>query len=309
MRTLLVVLLVAVAGAVLTVAVPARAALRVVTTTTDLGDLTRAVGGDRVQVETLCQGTQDPHYVQARPSYMVTLSRADLLIAVGLELEVGWLPLLIQGARNPSINPGSAGYLEGASAVTPIEVPVGPIDRSHGDIHPHGNPHYWLDPDNGRRVAAAIAARLAQLDPDNAAYFEANLEAFEARMDAASARWDAAMAPYRGTPIASYHRTFNYFLERYGLVGVGYLEERPGIPPAPAHLAGLIRRMQAEDVRLIFHESFFDAATSEMVARRSGARVLPLPTSVGGAPGVDSYERLFDHLVESFVAAMIGAGR
>lgn len=291
---------------VLGTAAPAWAELRVVTTTTDLASMARAIGRDRVHVESICRGSQDPHFVQARPSYMVTLSRADLLISVGLELEAGWLPALLQGARNPAINPGRRGHLEAASVITPIDVPRGPVDRSRGDVHPLGNPHFWLDPENAKRAAQAIGERMIALDPENAGFFRENLRAWTARIDRGLARWTRAMTPYRGTQIASYHATFNYFHARFGLRGVGYLEDRPGIPPAPAHLMDLIRLMRAARVRVIFHEGYYDRATSDLVASRTGAKVLLLPTSVGGAPGASNYDQLIDHIVDQFVAAMSG---
>lgn len=285
---------------------PASAQLQVVTTTTDLGDFARTIGGDRVHVETICHGSQDPHYVQAKPSYMVTLSRADLLLSVGLELEIGWLPSLIQGARNPDINPGHAGFLEAASFVKPIEVPRGPVDRSHGDIHPLGNPHYWLDPDNAKRIASGIAGRLASLDPPGAATFKRNLAAFNARIDRALARWTAALAPYKSTKVASYHATFNYFFHRFGLTSIANLEDRPGIPPSPAHLADVVRQMREQGVHVIFHEPYYDEAVSKLVASRADARVLVLATSVGGATGASNYEQLIDQLVNAFVKAAQG---
>jgi zinc/manganese transport system substrate-binding protein len=283
---------------------PASAELRVVTTTTDLGYFASTIGGDRVKVDTICQGTQDPHFVQARPSYMVTLSRADLVVAVGLELEVGWLPSLIQGARNPAINPGRPGYFEASSAIQPIDVPKGGADRSRGDIHPFGNPHFWLDPLNAKLAARAIGERMAQLDAKNAEFFRANARAFEARIDKKLGQWTAQMAPFKNTKIASYHATFNYFHKRFGLTSIGYLEDRPGIPPSPAHLVDLIRQMKADKVPVIFHESFYDHSTSDMVAAKTGARVLILPTSVGGAKGVTTYEQLIDTLIGQFVGAM-----
>jgi len=285
-------------------AASADADVRIVTTTTDLGWIARTIGGERVHVDTLCQGNQDPHYLQARPSYMVTLSRADLLIAVGIELEVGWLPALIQGARNPDINPGHSGYLEVATAIRAIDVPSGRVDRSRGDIHPFGNPHFWLDPLNVKLVAALVSQRLSELDASGTTVFRANLASLNARIDRAMERWQAAMAPYRGTSITSYHATFNYFHHRFGLVSIGYLENRPGIPPAPAHLADLIRRMRERRVPVIFHESFHDPATSNLVARRTGARLLVLPVSVGGAQSASTYEQLIDTIVGQFVRAM-----
>jgi len=282
----------------------AQARIRIVTTTTDLGDLARTVGGSSVSVETICHGKQDPHFVQAKPSYMVRLSRADLVVAVGLELEAAWLPQLIQGARNPKINPGKPGYLEASSAVKVMGVPTGPVDRSQGDIHPLGNPHYWLNPDNAIKVARLIASRLGELDPDEADSFRGNLSAFETRMAAATARWTRKMAPYSGRKIVSYHRTFNYFHQHFGLVPVGYVEERPGIPPAPAHLARLIKKMRNEGVPLIFHEGFYDRAMSELVASKSGAKLLVLPTSVGGVEDASSYEKLIDYMVGQVVAGL-----
>jgi zinc/manganese transport system substrate-binding protein len=249
-------LVLTVCGLSLAVTQPAFAELRVVTTTSDLAYFAQTVGGDKVHVEAICKGSQDPHFVQARPSYMVTLSRADLVVAVGLELEVGWLPSLIQGARNPAINPGRPGYFEAATAIKPIDVPAGAVDRSRGDIHPFGNPHFWLDPSNAKLAAHAIAERLAELDRSNAKLYRDNSSAFEARIDKKMQEWQAAMAPFKGTKIASYHATFNYFHQRFGLDSVGYLEDRPGIPPSPAHLVDLIRLMREQKVPVVFHESF-----------------------------------------------------
>ena len=290
--------------ATLFAASPAFAELRVVTTTTDLGYFAQTVGGDQVHVESICKGSQDPHFVQARPSYMVTLSRADLVVSVGLELEIGWLPSLLTGARNPDINPGHRGYFEASSAVHPIDVPVGPVDRSRGDIHPFGNPHFWLDPENAKRVVRALATRMGELDPDHAKLFAENAAAFGRRIDTKMAEWNAKMAPYRGAKIVSYHATFNYFHARFGLNSIGYLEDRPGIPPSPAHLVDLIRQMREARVPVVFHESFYDHATSDMVGARSGAQVLNLPTSVGGTGGTETYEKLLDHIIDHFVDAM-----
>ncbi|MDX2054794.1 MAG: metal ABC transporter substrate-binding protein [Polyangiaceae bacterium] len=282
---------------------PASAELRVVTTTSDLGYFVRTIGGDKVRVDTICQGAQDPHFVQARPSYMVTLSRADLLVSVGLELEVGWLPSLIQGARNPNIKPGKPGYLEASRAVKAIDIPKGQVDRSRGDVHPFGNPHFWLDPLNAKLASSAIAERMAALDPKNAGLYRANQRTFEGKLDKKMKEWSDRMAPFRNTKIVSYHATFNYFHRRFGLSGIGYLEDRPGIPPSPAHLVELIRQMKEHKVRVIFHEAFYDHSTSDMVGARASAKVLVLPTSVGGAKGADTYEQLIDTLVNQFVAA------
>ena len=292
---------------VLFAAAPARAEVRVVTTTTDLGWIVRLVGGNRVHVDTICKGSQDPHFLQAKPSYMVMLNRADLLVAVGLELEVGWLPALILGARNPDVNPGRPGYLEAATAITPIDVPRGGIDRSRGDVHPFGNPHFWLDPVNVKLAAKALANRLAQIDPAGAPAYRANLATLDGRIDRGLKRWQATMAPFRGTKIASYHATYNYFHSKFGLDPIGYLEDRPGIPPSPAHLADLIGQMRTAGVKVIFHESFYDRSASKLVADRTGAQVLVLPTSIEGVPGVWSYEQLMDHIVNRFRFPKISA--
>jgi len=287
-----------------TLATPALADVRVVTTTTDLADLVRAVGGEHVRVESICTGEQDPHHVQARPSYMVTVSRADLLVAVGLQLETAWLPGLVTGARNPSVRPGSRGYLEAASFIEPIDVVSGDVDRTQGDIHPDGNPHYWLDPHNLPPMAAGIAERLADLDPDHAAAYRANASAFASELEVRLAAWAERMEPYRGARVVSYHRTFDYFLGRYGLVAVGYVENRPGIPPSPSHLASLMRSMRSDGAALVLHESFYDDAVSERVAREGEARLVVLPVSVGGADDTATTIDLIDHLVSRITAAL-----
>lgn len=284
----------------------AAADLRVVATTTDLADLARAVGGKHVDVDAICKGEQDPHYVQARPSYMVRLSRADLLISVGLDLEVAWLPPLIRGARNPAINRGKPGHLDASTAITPIDVRGRKVDRRGGDLHPRGNPHYWLDPHNARPIARAIAARMQKLDPDHAADYAKNVAAFGKRLDAALARWDKRMAPHRGKPVVSYHATFNYFIQRFGLSLRGFVESKPGIPPAPAHLARLIGQMRKDHVGVILHERYHDESASQLVARRTKATVVKLPTSVAGGASTSDYIKLMDHLVERTAAALGG---
>jgi zinc/manganese transport system substrate-binding protein len=282
---------------------PALAKLRVVTSTTDLKALVLDLAGDKVSVESICKGPQDPHHIRAKPSYMVRLSRADLLLAVGLELEVAWLPALIQGARNPRINPGRPGYLELSNAVSPIDVPVGSVDRSQGDIHPSGNPHYWLDPDNLKKMASLISSRLTELDGGNAGYYRAMLSRYLKRLDLSIARWKKLMAPYRGRKVVSYHATFNYFHRHFGLDAIAYVERRPGIPPAPAHLVGVIRKMRKEKAAIIFHETYYDQATSNMVAKRATARVLRLPASVGADREATDSISLIDTIVSRFAAA------
>ena len=280
----------------------AQAALKVVTTTTDLADVTRKIGGDRVEVDSICRGDQDPHFVEPRPSYMVDLSHADLLVSVGLDLEIGWLPSLLQGARNPDINPGGPGFLDASTAIHPIEIPHGAVDRSQGDIHPRGNPHYWLDPQNVKAIAQLVGDRLARLDPDGAAGYHSRTQAYVRRLDAKMVAWRTALQPLAGTKVVTYHRTFNYFLARFGLTPTEYIEPRPGIPPSAAHLAEVIHTMQDGGVKLVLHENFYERRASEMVASRANARLLVLPTSVGGERGAGSYVALIDHLVAALTA-------
>ena len=284
----------------------ASANTRVVTTTTDLAEIAKAIGGKHVKVKSICAGNQDPHYLQAKPSYMVTLSRADLLVYVGLDLEIGWLPLLISGARNPNIQPGKSGNLDASTAIKPIGVRTGAVDRSMGDVHPRGNPHYWLDPDNTIRVARLISRRLSALDTKHAGDFNKNLEAFVKKRRAAIERWDKRMSPYAGQKVASYHQTFDYFIKRFGLVPAGYIEERPGIPPGPSYLSKLTKRLKADRVPVIFHETFFERRASDLVARKSGAKVMVAPTSAGAVKGADDYESMMDTLITRFIG-VVGA--
>jgi zinc/manganese transport system substrate-binding protein len=283
---------------------PAEQPLRVVTTTTDLADLARTVGGDRVDVRSLAVGEQDPHFVEARPSLILELRRADLYAQIGLELEVGWAPLLLDQARNPGIQRGGRGHLDLSAHVEVLDVPVTRVTRAQGDVHPFGNPHYWLAPENGRRIAEAFAGRLSELDPEGAPTYQENLDRFLAQLDQAEARWRERLAPHRGTPVVAYHASWRYFLEFVELELVGLVEPLPGIPPGPRHLAELVDRMNRAGVGLILVEPFYDPRIPATVARGTGARVLTLPSSVGGVPGVASYIELLDHNVERLVAAL-----
>jgi zinc/manganese transport system substrate-binding protein len=281
--------------AALAASIPAHAALNVVTATEDLASIAREVGGDKIKVESLSRGYQDPHFVEAKPSFVIKLHSADLLIAVGRELEIGWLPPLISQARNAKIQPGSAGYLDASLTVKILEMPTGQLTRAMGDVHPLGNPHYWLDPDNGRRIARAIQAKLSELDGADAASFAQHADAFDKKLAEAEKRWDAAMAPYKGLKVVTYHRSWPNFAERFGLDVVGYVEPKPGIPPSPSHTLDLIREMKAKNVKLILVEPYFDMKTPNSVARETGAKVLEMTPSVGGEKGVDDYIALFDH--------------
>jgi ABC-type Zn uptake system ZnuABC Zn-binding protein ZnuA len=288
----------------LTSAGSALAAIRVVTTTEDLASLTREVAGDKAEVVALAKGYQDPHFVEPKPSFILAVNRADLLIVVGRELEVGWLPTLISSSRNGRIQPGAAGYLDASMNVRILEIPTGQVTRAMGDVHSQGNPHYWLDPANGRRIALAIRDRLAQLSPGDRAYFADRYAAFDKRLAAAESRWDATMAPFKGQKLVTYHRSWPNFMERFGLVVMGYVEPKPGIPPSPSHTLQLITEMKAQGVKLIVVEPYFDKKTPNSIAAQVGGRVLELAPSVGGAKETTDYISLFDYNVNLIASAL-----
>jgi zinc/manganese transport system substrate-binding protein len=291
--------------ALLALAAPSRAAaIKVVTTTEGLAALTREVGGDRLQVESLSRGIQDPHFVDANPILAVKLRNADLLIDVGLDLEIGWLPPLVNQSRNGEIQPGGKRRLTAASAVAVLDLPTGPVSRAQGDLHPGGNPHFLTDPRRAVRVAAAIAERLSALDAGNAAYYGQHLQDFQRRIAAADARWQGQLAPVKGRKIFTRHRTMTYFLDWSGIVSAGELEPRPGVPPPPAHLAELVGVAQREGVKAISVEDYYDTKSAEVVARHSGAKIVQIPGDVGGEPGLSTYEKYMDVIVNRLVGAI-----
>jgi zinc/manganese transport system substrate-binding protein len=283
---------------------PAAAALRVVTTTEGLASLAREVGGDRITVTSLSRGLQDPHFVDANPMLAVKLRDADLLVDVGLELEIGWLPPLVNQSRNAAIQPGGARRLTAASFIQVLDVPTGVVDRSAGDLHPGGNPHFLTDPRRGVQVASAVAAKLAELDPAGAAGYQARAAAFKARLEAALARWKATLAPLAGRKVFVHHRTLTYFLDWTGLVSAGEMEPRPGTPPPAAHLADLVTLARKEGVKGCLVENYYDSKADELVARLAGGTVVRLPGDVGGEPAAVSYEAWLDLLVQRVAAAV-----
>jgi len=286
--------------------VPALAAAKpkVVTTTEGLAALVREVAGDRASVESLSRGSQDPHFVDANPMLAVKLRGADLLVDVGLDLESGWLPPLVTQSRNAEILPGGRRRLTAASAVQVLDLPTGPVDRSLGDLHPGGNPHFLTDPRRAAKVAAAVAERLAALDPGGAADYRARAEAFRGRMEAALARWRAALEPARGKKLFTQHRTLTYFLDWTGLASAGELEPRPGVPPPPAHLADLVAIARREHVGAIVVENYYSTKSAETVAGISGAKLVQIPGDVGGEPAVKTYEQYLDVLVSRIGGAL-----
>jgi zinc/manganese transport system substrate-binding protein len=282
--------------------------LNVITTTEDLASLAREVGGDRIDVEALARGYQDPHFVEPKPSFILKLNKADLLIAVGRELEIGWLPPLINQSRNPKLQPGAAGYFDASLTVRILELPAGQVTRAMGDVHPQGNPHYWLDPRNGRLIAQAIQKKLAAMQPADASYFASRYADFDKRLTTAEQRWDSQMAPYKGLKIVTYHRSWPNFVDRFGLDVMGYIEPRPGIPPSPSHTLELIQEMKRQGVKIMLVEPYFDLKTPNAVARETGAKVLVMAPSVGGEKEITDYIKLFDYDINMFVTASKQAG-
>ena len=282
--------------------------MTIVTTTEDLASLVREIGGEAVSVEALARGYQDPHFVEPKPSFILKLTKADLLVVVGRDLEIGWLPPLVQQSRNARIQPGASGYLDASLTARILEVPTGQVTRAMGDVHALGNPHYWLDPDNGRRIAAAILEKLIALRPQRAAFFNERYGGFTSRLAGSAQRWDALMAPYRGVKVVTYHRSWPNFAERFGLNVVGYVEPRPGIPPTPAHTRDLVETMIQQRVKLLLVEPYFDLRTPNAIARQAGAQVVELSPSVGAAPEAADYFALFDHDLGLLVNAIRQAG-
>jgi zinc/manganese transport system substrate-binding protein len=291
-------------AAVALVAVGARAEakLRVVASIEVLADLSRQVGGDRVDVTSLSRGTQDPHFVDAKPSLVLALNRADVLVYVGLDLEIGWLPPLVQQARNARIQRGQPGNIDASSSIRPEDVPNVPSDqlRALGDVHPLGNPHYWIPPKNARAIARLLAERFTALDAGGAATYKGELARFEARLSAKEKEWEAAAAPLRGTKIVTYHKSWSYLARWLGLQEIGYVEPKPGVPPTANHTAQLVDLMKKSGVRLVIVESFYPSTMARFVAGNGKARLVSAPSNVGAAPAIKTY---FD-LVDAVIAAL-----
>ncbi len=308
--------------------------LKIVTTTSDLASIAKAVAGDKADVRGICTGKEDPHMLQAKPSVILQARDADLWIRIGLELEIGWEQPILDGSRNNRIRVGAPGHLDVSESALILDVPQAPITRAMGDVHPMGNPHYWLDPLNGRRIAGAIAERLAQLRPEDAAAFRANAAAFQKALDermfgvelvkavgaealwtktqdgtlaafldepankTKAGGWVAALHPLRGRKIVTYHRSWVYFANRFGLTIVGELEPKPGVPPTAAHLAELAAAAKAEGVKLILQEPFYSTKAANQLAAKTGARVVVVANAVGGEPAASDYPALMDLIVQ-----------
>jgi zinc/manganese transport system substrate-binding protein len=285
------------------------AKVRIVSTLDDFSSIAQSIGGDLVQADALAKGYQDPHFVDAKPSFILKLSRADLLIVAGLELEIGYLPPLIDQSRNGRVHPGGPGYLDVSNGCEILQRPAGQVTRAMGDVHPFGNPHYWLDPDNGRIIARSIAAKLAELDPGNRAVYEKNLAAFEAKLGEKDREWQATLAPFAGVEIITFHNSWPNFAKHFRLNVVGNIEPKPGIPPTPSHTLEIINLIKSRNIRAILVEPYFDLKTPNYVAGKTGATVLVFYPSVGGTPDIKDYFAVFDADVAALAKVLGGKDR
>ncbi|MFO0793961.1 MAG: metal ABC transporter substrate-binding protein [Candidatus Brocadiaceae bacterium] len=282
----------------------AHANLNIVATTSDLGALAKEIGKDKVEVINIAKPTEDPHFVDAKPGFIMKLNKADMLIEGGLQLEIGWLPPLVLSARNQKILPGNPGYFAVASmGIHVLEVPT-EVTRALGDVHPYGNPHFMLDPLNGKIVATYICNRLCEIDAADCTYYKDNLNNFIKRLDQKLSEWQKMLEPFRGTKVVTYHKTFPYFANRFNLNVVGELEPKPGIPPSPSHLNTLIPMMKKEGVKLILVEQFRERKIPEFVASQTGAKIVVVPIMVGGLKETTDHIALFDYIVKQIVTAL-----
>jgi ABC-type Zn uptake system ZnuABC Zn-binding protein ZnuA len=287
-------------------AAPAFADLKVATSLTDLASVAQFVGGKHVTAQSLCRGYEDPHFVPAKPSLMKSIQHADVFISTGLELDGGWLPLVLPGSRNPKIQQGTKGFVDASQGVDVLEKPTGTVSRAEGDIHPLGNPHYYADPKNLEVVADHLARVFSELDPTNAADYAANAKAFDERMETSLAKWQEQLAPYKGASIVPYHPNFIYFADRFGLKLFGTVEPKPGIPPSPHYLNQLAESMKSAGIKVVVYQPYYNADACNEVAKRVGGVAVQIATEAGGVPGTDDVFSKFDVLVSSIAGALAG---
>jgi zinc/manganese transport system substrate-binding protein len=280
----------------------AASAVRVVTTTSDLAAIAREVGGDRVQVTSLADPSQDLHRIEPRPSFVTEISRADMVVRIGMDLDT-WLNGLLDAARNGKVRDGGAGYVDASAGITPLEVPQGKVDGAQGDIHVYGNPHYWLDPQNGKVIAYNILVGLCRVDAAGTDAYKANYDGFAKAIDTHMEGWSKQMAPLNGTKVVPYHTTWSYFYNRFGLVPAGSVEPKPGIPPSGAYLTKLVNNMKHNNVKIVMTTVYYPGRYADVLRDQAGATVLVLPSSVGGSPAAKDYFGLFD----ATIAALCGA--
>lgn len=281
--------------------VSGEAKIKVVTSLSDLAEFTRAVGGDKVDVDFLVRGGQNPHYIEIKPSYMLKLKSARLFVTIGMQLEL-WAPQIIDGSRNPNLI-----VVDCSKNVRKLEVPTAKVDASMGDVHPFGNPHYWLDPENVKPILQEILDNLVKISPADAEYFKANLNAYVKKLDAKMVEWTSLTKPLRGTKLVTYHTSFSYFAERFGLSVIGCIEPKPGIPPTPSHSTELIQLMRDSGIKIVGLEQYFEDNTPGQIAKAAGAKLVRLSTSVGGIAGTDDYFQLIDHNIQAIVSAAKGS--
>lgn len=286
-----------------TLSFTAEAQIRVVTTLPDLASITRYVGGDKVDVFAIAKGYQNPHFVDPKPSYIVKLSRADMFVTVGLDLELGWAPQLVQSSRNNKIQKGNAGYVDASEGISLLQVPSS-TSREEGDIHIYGNPHYWLDPIRGKQIAETIYRHLSDISPENEAVFSKNLESFKLEIDQRMEEWMQKIQPYQGTEIIAYHNEWVYFEERFGLEIAAFLEPKPGIPPTPSQLVSVINEVQNKNIPVLINSPYFSSKSPEVVARNTGIEIVKLATMTGGYEEIDNYFELFDYNINTLVEAL-----
>src|SRR6476659_2108651 len=277
--------------------------IKVVTTTTDLKSITEMIGGDKVSVLSIATGYQNPHFVDPKPSYIISLSHADMFVTGGLDLEDGWSQQLLSSSRNTKIQKGAAGYVDASEGIGLLQVPTS-ANRAEGDIHIYGNPHYWLDPMNGKVIARNIANGLERVDPSNKSTYETNLQAFFKKIDDKMKDWQAKMAAFKGSKIIAYHNEWVYFETRFGLNIVDFMEPKPGIPPSPSQLVKVIKEIQANNIKVIISSPYFTTSSSDVVAKQTGAKELTLATSVGAFDSIETYFDLFDYDIEQLTAIL-----
>jgi len=279
---------------------PAFAGLKVIATTSDLRSIASEVAGSYANVDSIAKGTQDPHFIEAKPSFMVKASQADLVISNGLDLEIGWLPSIITGARNPKIRPGEKGNLEIGSSITPIDIPSGKITRAEGDVHPSGNPHFTLDPVRAGAAAILIGKRLGEIDPEHAAEYTRNAASFDARLKEKLKDWTARIGKSGVKAVITYHKTLTYFLARFNLENPAILEPKPGVPPTSGHIIGVIQLIKEKKIPLILVENYFDPTVTQKIKHEvPSVRTQTVPVSVDGAGGMNRLEDVYENLVKA----------
>ena len=277
--------------------------IKVVTTTTDMKSIAELIGGSNVSVTSIATGYQNPHFVDPKPSYIISLSQADLFVTVGLDLETGWSPQLLASSRNSKIQKGSAGYVDASAGVRLLQVPSA-VNRAEGDIHIYGNPHYWLDPLNGKVIARNITNGLVRVDPSNKSKYEANLQTFFKKVDEKMKEWNAKMASFKGSKIIAYHNEWVYFETRFGLDIVDFMEPKPGIPPSPSQLVKVIKEIKANSIKVIISSPYFTTSSADVVAKQTAAKVVTLATSVSAFNSIKDYFDLFDYDINRITAAL-----